>query len=243
MNLAIKGKLIATLLGIGLLITLVPHSQAVTLSPIHLNMSVKKPIISFTVTNDSLKAITYQINTLSWHQVDGKDAYDETRQLIVSPPIVSIEPNSSQTFRVGLLEESAHLVEQAYRVVLDDITIYLPEKSENGLSFIFNYNLPLFYAPVKWVDSVIWSRCESPVKGKSCLLIENEGNRHVKLVNLVAVSATKEEPLKKTKTVLAGSTFTWLYPTMQGTENTTSIKLSKDESPMVLVLADLPISD
>jgi fimbrial chaperone protein len=242
MNRANKSKLIAQLLGIGLLLILVPHSQAVTISPVHLYMSVKEPIISFTVTNDSVEVITYQINTLSWRQVGGKDTYDETKQLIVSPPIVSIEPNSTQTFRVGLLEESAHLAEQAYRVVLDDITAYLPDKSKNSLRFIFNHNLPLFYAPVNRVDSAVWSKCESLIKGKSCLLFENTGNRHVKLVNFIAVSATKEERLSKSKTVLAGSTGKWLYSTLQGTEKTSSIKLSTGKGPIVLVLADLPYS-
>lgn len=242
MSMTIKGKFIAELLGIGLLLILVPHSQAVTISPVHLYLSVKEPIISFTVTNDSVERITYQINTLSWRQVGGEDTYDETKQLIVSPPIVSIEPNSSQTFRVGLLEESTHLVEQAYRVVLDDITAYLPGNSKNSLRFIFNYNLPLFYAPVNRVDSAVWSKCESTVKGKNCLLFENTGNRHVKLANFIAVSATKEERLSKSKTVLAGSTGKWLYPTMQGTENTISITLSSGNVPIVLVLADLPYS-
>jgi hypothetical protein len=39
-----KGKLIAALLGLGLFITLVAHSQAVIISLVHLNMSVKEPI-------------------------------------------------------------------------------------------------------------------------------------------------------------------------------------------------------
>jgi fimbrial chaperone protein len=243
MNVAIRGKHIAILLGVGLLLTLLPWALAVTISPIHLNLSVREPVISFKVTNNSAKAITYQINTLSWRQVDGKDTYNETSDLIVSPPIVSIEPNSTQTFRVGLLKESSHIIEEAYRVVLEDITLYLPDNSNNGLRFIFNHNLPLFYAPVKRVDSVIWSTCGSPAKGKSCLLFENKGNRHVKLANFIAVSSTNEEPLHKAKTVLAGSTGKWIYPTMQGTESTTSIKLNTGKGPLVLVLADLPISD
>jgi fimbrial chaperone protein len=245
MNAAMTGKLVAALLGLGLFITLVPLSQAVIISPIHLNMSVKEPIISFTVTNDSADVITYQINTLSWQQIDGKDTYNETRELVVSPPIVSIEPNSTQTFRVGLFNESSHLVEQAYRVVLDDITTYLPDSSKNSLKFIFNHNLPLFYAPVKRIDSVVWSRCKSAVKGTSCLLIENKGNRHLKLVNFIAVSATQEEPLRNAKkTVLAGSTSKLFYPTMQGgIETTTSIKVSSGKGPIVLVLADLPYTN
>ncbi|MFT6896349.1 MAG: P pilus assembly chaperone PapD [Paraglaciecola sp.] len=117
----INSTLISAVFGLGFCIALVPCSQAVIISPIHLEMSVKKPISTFKVTNESARVVTYQSNTLSWAQVDGKDSYIETNELVVTPPIVSIKPNSTQTFRVALFKASSHLVEQSYRIVLEDI--------------------------------------------------------------------------------------------------------------------------
>ncbi|MFQ3218013.1 MAG: fimbrial chaperone protein [Paraglaciecola sp.] len=242
-SLKIKGNLITAVFGLGVFAILVTQAQAVVISPIHLEMSVKKPVTSFTVTNESDQIVTYQLNTLSWVQVDGKDNYIEANELVVTPPIVSIKPKSSQTFRVALFKASSHRVEQSYRIILDDISTYVSDESKTGLTFIFNHNLPLFYAPLASVDSVVWSICESDVVGKSCLLMQNKGNRHAKMVKFSAVSATKEEPNNQAKTVLAGSSGKWLFSTMQGTENTTSIKLITSTGPLILLLKNLPSSN
>jgi fimbrial chaperone protein len=242
MNRQIKRNIIAALFGFSVFATLVPCAEAVIISPVQLDLSVKKPIGSFTVTNDSALTITYQSSALSWTQVDGKDVQIETNDLVVTPPIVSIKPKSAQVFRVALFKASPHLVEQSYRIVLDDISTDVSEKSETGLSFRFNHNLPLFYAPLISVDSVVWSLCDSHVAGKSCLLMENKGNVHAKIVQFSAVAASIEEPNSLTKTVLAGGSSQWLFSTIQGTENTTSIKLITDKGPLTLILKDLPRS-
>lgn len=243
MCLQLKSNTIFALSALLLLALLAPCSEAITISPIHLEMSVDRPITTFTVTNDSDQIVTYQSNTLSWDQLDGKDIYIETEDLLVIPPIVSIQPKSSQTFRIALFNASSHLVEQSYRIMLDNITPYVSDNSHNGLSFIFNHNLPLFFAPIESVDLVVWSVCESDIEAKSCLLMENKGNRHAKMVKFNAMSATHDEPNELSKTVLAGSSDRWFFSTVQGSENTTSIKVTTDKGLLVLILEDLPHSN
>jgi fimbrial chaperone protein len=243
MYLQLKSNTFFALPALLLLALLTPCSQAVTISPVHLEMSVDNPISTFTVTNDSANMVTYQSNTLDWSQLDDKNIYIETEDLIVTPPIVTIEPQSSQTFRVALFKASPHLVEQSYRIVLDDITTYVSDSTHNGLSFIFSHNLPLFFAPLENVDSVVWSTCESNIEAKSCLLMENKGNRHAKMVQFNAISATQEEPNNLSKTVLAGSSGKWFFSTRLGSEMTTSITLMTDVGPVVLILNDLPHSN
>lgn len=240
MNRQIKRNFIALSFGLGVYATLVPYSEAVIISPVQLDLSVKNPIASFTVTNDSALTVTYQSSALSWTQVDGQDVQIETNDLVITPPIVSIKPKSAQVFRVALFKAYSHLVEQSYRIVLDDISAEVAEKSDTGLSFRFNHNLPLFFAPLNSVDSVVWSTCESHVAGKGCLLMENKSNQHAKVVKFSAVSATTEELNSKTKTVLAGSSSQWIFSATQGLESTTSIKLITDKGPLTLILKDLP---
>ncbi len=239
-NKKVLHNLINAAFGLSLFTTLISSSEAVIVSPVQLDLSVKNPIASFTVTNDSALTVTYQSSFSSWAQVDGQDVHIETNDLVVTPPIVSIKPKSAQVFRVALLKTSTHLVEQSYRIVLDDISTDVAEKSETGLSFRFNHNLPLFFAPLNSNNSVFWSLCESHVAGKSCLLMENKGNRHAKIVKFSAVSASSEEPNSLSKTVLAGSSNQWLFSTVQGAENTSSIKLITDKGPITLNLKDLP---
>jgi len=236
----LKGNFIGVALGLGLFVLLVPLSYAVIISPVQLDLSAKNPVASFTVTNDSAATLTYQSSALSWVQVDGQDVQVATNDLIVTPPIISIEPKRSQVFRVALFKPSAHPVEQSYRIILDDISADVNVKTEAGISFRFNHNLPVFYAPSTSIDSILWSLCKSHIAGKSCLQMENKGNRHAKVIQFTAVSANAEEPNKLSKTVLAGSSGQWLFSTVLGAENTSSIQLITDKGPITLSLKDLP---
>jgi fimbrial chaperone protein len=242
LNRKIKCNLIAVIIGLGVITLWVPLSYAVIISPVQLDLSKKNPVGSFTVTNDSAATITYQAGALTWAQVEGEDIQLATNDLIVTPPIVTIKPKSAQVFRVALFKPAIHSVEHSYRIMLDDISADVAEKTETGISFRFNHNLPVFYAPATNIDSVIWSRCESKIAGKSCVLMENKGNRHAKVVKFTAISASAEEPNTKSKTLLAGSTTQWLFSSMLGSENTTGIKLITDKGPLSLSLKDLPRS-
>ena len=236
----IQNKPIAALFAAGLIFSiLVACAQAITISPVHLSMSVKKPIISLTVTNDSAKIMTFQTKTVIWSQVNGDNVYSDTNDLMITPPIVSIQANSSQVFRLALFTNSPHLVELSYRVILEDITAELASE-ENGLSFKFNHSLPFMYAPITPLDSVLWTRCESNVMGKSCLRMDNQGNRHAKLVRFNAVSTTAQVPYEGAKTVLAGSSAQWFYTTMIDAENTTHLEVITSRGPVMLIIEDLP---
>lgn len=234
-----KCNFIAVIVGLSVFTFWVPLSHSVIISPVQLDLSKKNPVGSFTVTNDSTVSLTYQSSALSWAQVDDQDIQVVTNDLIVTPPIVSIKPKSAQVFRVALLKPSSQSIERAYRIILDDISDDVIEKTETGLSFRFNHNLPVFYAPLTNIDSVIWSVCESQVVGKSCLLMENKGNRHAKIIKFTAASANAEEPSNLSKTLLAGSSVRWLYSTLLGYETTTSIKLITDKGPSILIIKDL----
>lgn len=238
----INCNLITLVFGLGLFALWVPLSHSVVISPVQLNLDKKNPVAGFTVTNDAAVTLTYQSSVLSWTQIDGQDIQVATNDLIVTPPIVSIKPKSSQIFRVALFKQSAHEVEQSYRVILDDISADVTEKSDTGLSFRFNHNLPVFYAPTITIDSVIWSVCKSKVAGKSCLQMENKGNRHAKVIKFTAFSASAEETSSLSKTLLAGSSSQWLYSTILGSENTTGIKLITDKGPLTINLKVLPRS-
>jgi len=236
----LKRHLIATAFGLSLFALIVPVSHSVIISPVQLNLSVKNPVGSFTLTNDSAATLTYQSVALSWAQIDGQDVQLQTNDLIVTPPIVSINPKSSQVFRVALLKPRASLVEQSYRIILEDISVDASKEVKTGLSFRFNHNLPVFYAPLSSVDLVVWSVCESHIDGKSCLHMENRGNQHAKIIKFTAVSANSEESSSISKTLLAGSSSQWMFPTMLGIEKTSSIELITNKGPLTLNIKDLP---
>lgn len=131
-NRRIKGSFISLAFGLGLFVLLVPLSHAVIISPVQLDLSIKNPIASFTVTNDSAVTLTYQSSALSWVQIDGQDIQVASDDLIVTPPIISIIPKRSQVFRVALFKPSPQVVEQSYRIIMEDISADVNVATETG---------------------------------------------------------------------------------------------------------------
>jgi hypothetical protein len=70
--------------------------------------------------------------------------------------------------------------------------------------------------------------------------MDNQGNRHAKLVRFNAISTTSQVPYKGAKTVLAGSSAQWFYTTMIDAENTTHLEVTTSRGPVMLIIEDLP---
>lgn len=231
----VKRELVAGLCGVCLLLAISPAAVAVVISPIQLDLSNKKPIGSFTVTNDTAFAITYQAKGLSWQQADGKDVQELSNEVIVSPPIVTIPSMSKQVFRLALQSKlNTRETEQAFRLVLEDVSAEVAVKKETGVSFRFNHNLPVYYAPAFVVNSLAWSACVTEVEGKSCLRLDNKGNQHLKIIEF---KLSAKEATTPPKVILAGSSAEWLYATKTALEATENITVLTDRGPLSLSLA------
>lgn len=237
---AIRLCLIRVAIGLSLLAS-INSASAVIISPIQLDISVRKPITSFKVTNDSTVAIVYQASALSWIQIGGQDTQVDTDDLVITPPIVTIQPKTSQVFRVAMLNPVPNLTELAYRVVLEDISEDIFKNSETGINFRFNHSLPLFYTSKIPVVSLVWSICKSVLIGKSCLRLENKGNSFFKITKFSALSKSKDETVGGVKTILAGNSHEWIYSSMQGTEPTEGFRINSTKEPVNINLKDIAV--
>lgn len=235
---AIRFCLIRVAIGLSFLASL-DSATALIISPIQLDISIKNPITSFKVTNDSSVAIVYQASALSWIQIGGQDTQVDTADLVITPPIVTIQPKTSQVFRVAMINPVPNLTELAYRVVLEDISEDMIKNSETGINFRFNHSLPLFYTLKIPVVSLVWSICKSVLVGKSCLRLDNKGNSFFKITKFSALSKSKDETVGGVKTILAGSSHEWIYSSMQGTEPTEGFRITSTKEPVNINLKDI----
>ncbi|NJN64778.1 MAG: molecular chaperone [Acidobacteria bacterium] len=88
-------------------------------SPTVLELSAENPVAVLTVTNSDDAPTTMQISTVAWI-ADG-DAFREqaTREILASPAVIEVPPNSSQTVRVGLTRAAPKTgAERSYRVII-----------------------------------------------------------------------------------------------------------------------------
>src|ERR1700681_77777 len=95
--------------------------DALTISPVIVELSPARRVVSVTLTNSSESAVSFQAGALAWSQPDGHDRYEETADLMVVPPIAKIGPGATQIFRVTTRTPPSPS-EQAYRLVLEDVT-------------------------------------------------------------------------------------------------------------------------
>lgn len=122
-----------------LLILIISSSPlfAVTISPTVIDINSNQKIVTLTFVNDTGREINVQSSALSWKQVNGKDTYTPTNDLIVVPAIVTIPGGKSQNFRVTKRVLDSADSELSYRLYLEDITPAFvdPKKADPGIFF------------------------------------------------------------------------------------------------------------
>ncbi len=153
-------------------------------------LSPGRRIVSITLANPGDRAVTFQTQTLAWDQPNGVDRYAETDDLIVVPPIATINAGGTQILRVTL-RGAARAQEQAYRLILEDVTeLTAPSSSDGAINIHVNHELPVFVAaPGKPRPQPRLGPCTSPTQapsaGTGCIRLDNDGNRYVAIKSLI----------------------------------------------------------
>jgi len=209
----------------------ITNSNAITITPTTILLSPGSKVITVSYTNDSAQDINLQVKTLVWSQVDGKNTYKETNELIVSPAITKILAGKKQNFRITLRQIDTATTEKSYRLILEDITADLPKQKSGEVSFKFNQDLPVFYSSIKSAtkDFGKINLCKSTDPKFTCLRINNDGENHVTLKNILYLSADNQtQNLNIFGTILAKSfqEFVFITPVTSGSNKTIDVETS-----------------
>jgi len=190
---------------------------ALTISPVLVELSPGRRIVSITVANSADHAQTFQTQTLSWGQPEGVDHYGDTDDLIVVPPIATIEAGGSQIFRVTT-RAPLGAQERAYRLIFEDVTEFAaPSASPEGTSINvhINHNLPVFVIAAPGPPLPRLGPCRSPVPafadGSGCVQLDNDGARNVLVKSLTVDGTAVHLKLKGGTRVLAGAWRQWSF--------------------------------
>ena len=88
---------LSVLAGLGLLS---PTAHALTISPVLVELSPARRVVSITITNPGDRPLSFQTQVRAWSQPDGADAYADTDELFVVPPIAEIEGSGEELTRI-----------------------------------------------------------------------------------------------------------------------------------------------
>lgn len=120
-------------------------AATILLWPIDPWLSADAKATELWIQNQGNSATTMQVRIVRWKQEGGYERYSAQQDVVASPPIVTIGKGSKQLIRL-IKQGSVPLgVEQAYRIIVDEIP--QPDaKAEPaiGLKLQMRYSIPLF---------------------------------------------------------------------------------------------------
>lgn len=171
--------------------------------PTALRLGREKPVTTLRIRNNETTRKTYELTGFRWNQQNGRDVLTSDKNFIVTPPILRLEPDQEAIVRVGLLTvDDAVPSEQAYRLVVDDITPRAKSEGET-LSLRIRMVLPVFLAATTPGASVAFTpaRVEN---GRVCIAGQNNGDSHAQAV-WIAYGQTPQKKISAFQYFLAGA--------------------------------------
>ena len=160
-------------------------ADGLTIFPLRADLSAQTRTAAFNVVSGESAPTLMQIHLYAWTQANGVDRLVPSDDLLVGPPIFTLNPGKTQLIRVGLRDAPTSNREVAYRIVIAEV----PTTKFAGLSFVFRLSMPIFVSPMMPSGPhALWSVDKSDARHFRFTL-HNSGNQHLHLVALRVVTA------------------------------------------------------
>jgi fimbrial chaperone protein len=186
------------------------------IDPVRVELSPQQQSAAIKIKNNSNQATKIQIDVVAWSQSAGKDVYTPSKELLVSPPMVTIAANSEQIIRAALRRPADAANELTYRINLQELPAQ-PAPGFTGLQVALRIGLPVFVKPKtgKATPKMLWSVARMP---GNMLKVElhNQGNAHVQVSDFALFIPGEDRALVNesgSSYVLAGQAHEWLLKT------------------------------
>ena len=182
------------------------NAASLKLYPVRIVLTPDRPIQTMTIHNESGESFRGQMRLFAWRQVDGKDALEETRDILANPPLFEIPPRGDQIARFGLRAQAGS-IEKSYRVLVQEIPTERP-KNPGQLQTLLRISIPIFVPPAKATPAKLVWRIWPSRSGQTMVDIRNGGAVHVQINRLVLKQGSKLVGQQDTaKYLLPGSSY------------------------------------
>lgn len=168
-RLRLRGPLAAVAIALAGLATTGASAQSLAVLPVTIQMEPGQMATLLTVINQGPVETAVQIRAFSWRQNDGSDQLVTSDEIMVSPPLATIQPGGTQIVRLVLRNQVVGR-EGTYRVLLDQI----PPPAEPG---VVRVALPVFAEPATRVAPDLSFHIEHE-NDQAYLVAVNNGGRH-----------------------------------------------------------------
>jgi fimbrial chaperone protein len=183
---------------------------AFNVAPVRVELSARNRTQALTVRNQGDEPSVVQVQIYAWSQQDGQDVLQPTTDLLLTPPVFTVDPGQAQLLRIALRGSPDPTRQRSYRAVLQEV----PGQASSGgptLQVALRISLPIFVEPpVAASPQLHWQAHVGP-DGKLLLSAHNGGNGHIQLVDFKLSSATGAEIASQQQVsyILPGQTRNW----------------------------------
>jgi fimbrial chaperone protein len=181
------------------------------ISPIRAQLTGGHRTEALTLINADDSPVVVQVRVVSWSQKSGTEQLEDTRELLVTPPVLQIPANGQQIVRVALRRDPDPAQELTYRVIFEEVPQAAP-KDFTGLRVALHLSIPVFVAPAhgKASPHLAWESRWLP-NGQLEVAATNNGSGHLQITDFEAQFPGSLMPLRgvTSKYVLPGSRMSW----------------------------------
>jgi fimbrial chaperone protein len=171
------------------------HAGTFEVNPIRVDLSAAQRNVALTVKNSGTDAVVVQVSAMAWSQQDGKDVLANTDEILISPPIATIQPDREQIIRVGLRRAPDAQKELSYRIFIQEVPPP-PQPGFQGLQVALRIGLPIFVQPRQGPAkaTLVWdAQLRTPELVN--LKLENRGTGHIQISDVGLYHGNENEPL------------------------------------------------
>jgi fimbrial chaperone protein len=193
-----------------LLAILAPAAPAsagsVQVDPVSLELAYGRNSASLSVRNHDSQPVSMRVRVYRWHQENGEDVYQDSEDLIVSPPIFTIAPDRRQLIRIG---PRRPMPAGAYRIIVEEIPA--AARPGTGIRVALRINLPFYILPDGGGrPALAWAAWRNH-DGNVVVEVRNSGTRHSQIAGLASIDATGRETMLSSRpaVVLPGGSRRW----------------------------------
>lgn len=183
-----------------------------SVAPTRIEFPAGKRTTSVVLRNTDSKPLTLQVSLVQWTQSVEQDAYEPTRDLLITPPLFTIAPHSEQVVRIGLRRAPEESRELPYRIFFEEVPTPGAPYSANTLSVNLRVGVPVFVHAAKQDEGMYLDWQAQPAgNGEVIVSAENRGGTHVqvtgfKLLSDAGVIGTMDSGMRY---VLPGNRVSW----------------------------------
>lgn len=152
-------------------------------NPVNIRLAPNKATSEIMIGNVAKAPVAVRVTALKWTQLNGRDVYEPTTDVIASPPIFTMAAGARQVVRIGLRRR---LPGAAYRVILQEIPG--PSDGRTGIKVALRLNLPLYILASDGAPSLSWTAARDAA-GELFVEARNAGPVHSQVTGIEAQDA------------------------------------------------------